>query len=116
MKKKVNKQNVNVFVPITMLASSWGGDFEKLPPNKIYDLLIDYPLDNPVKFKIKTGKTGMDLAKLMNTIGNLYEKVYEIDEADPNIYGIYGHYITDLNLSGINIDHNKLLITLDVDS
>jgi hypothetical protein len=117
MKKKTNKQSVNVHIPVTMLTSNWGGNFEKLPPNKTYELLIDYPLDNPAKFKIKTGKKGIVLTDLLALIGKFYEKVYETDDNDGGeTYGIYGHSIDDLNLGRIYVDHNKMLITLGVNS
>jgi len=116
MKKKTNKQSVDVHIPVTMLSSRWGGNFEKLPPNKTYELLIDYPLDCPARFKIKTGKNGLNLAGLLGKIGKLYEEIYEADDQGDDRYGIYGHDIGDLSLGGIIVDHDKMLITLGVDS
>lgn len=116
MKKKTNKQSVDVHIPVTMLSSKWGGNFEKLPPNKTYELLIDYPLTHPARFKIKTGKNGLNLAGLLGKIGKLYDEIYEADDSGYERYGIRNHDIGDLNLGGIDVDHNKLLITLGIDS
>lgn len=119
VKKKANKQSIDVHIPVTMLSSSWKGDFDKLPANEVYELIIDYPLDNPARYKIKTGKNGMGLVALLGTIGKFYEKTYEDEDSseDPRgRYGIYGHSIDDLSLSGVNINHTTKKITLDVDS
>lgn len=83
-----------------------------LPANEIFTLEIDYPLDKPAKFKIKTGKTGIGTAKLITKICFLYHKIYENDEK----YGIWGHCIDDLTLEGINVNFGKKLITIDVGS
>lgn len=115
MKKK--NQSITVHIPITMLSSIWKGDFQKLPPNQTYQLVIDYPLDKPAVYPIKTGKNGMGLVVLLGKIGKLYQKTYDVeDESEQGRYGIYGHSIDDLNLSGIRVNHKKKLITLGVDS
>lgn len=121
MKKKANKQSADVHVPVTMISYSWKGNIS-LPRNKIYTLFIKYPLSNPAKFDIKTGKNGMGIIELIGAIGKVYKKIYEIDDLEEKsnndnfTYGVWGHDIGDLNLSGINVDHVKKQITIDVDS
>jgi hypothetical protein len=118
----MKNQNITVHIPVTMLSSIWKGEFPKLPANKTYQLVIDYPLSNPVTYPIKTGKKGMGLVSLLGKIGKLYQKTYDVEdetlesEAEGGRYGIYGHDIGDLNLSGINVNHKTKKITLDVDS
>lgn len=115
MKKK--NQNITVHIPVTMLSSIWKGDFQKLPANQIYQLIIDYPLDKPAVYLIKTGKKGMGLIALLSKIGKLYQKTYDVeDESEAGRYGIYGHSIDDLNLTGIRVNHKTKKIILDVNS
>lgn len=119
---KKTKQSVDIFIPVTNLAAYWKGNFEKLPANKTYELVIDYPLTKPARFKINTGKKGMGLIALLGRIGKLYQRVYDKEDAtltsesEGGCYGIWGHDIGDLSIEGINIDHKKKLITLDVGS
>jgi hypothetical protein len=121
MKKKTS-QSISVHIPVTMLASKWDGDFQKLPPNKTYELIIDYPLFKPAVYKISTGKNGMGLVRLLGIIGKLYQKTYDREDAtspakdEAGVYGIHGHDIGDLNLSGISVNHKTLKIRLSVDS
>lgn len=120
MKKKI-KESIDVFVPVTSLIYS-KGNFDKLPAKKVYELVIDYPLTKPARYKINTGKNGMGLVALLNRIGKLYQKVYDREDAtmksesEGGCYGIWGHDIGDLSIEGINIDHKKKVITLDVGS
>ncbi|CAB4196966.1 hypothetical protein UFOVP1290_486 [uncultured Caudovirales phage] len=121
--KKKNKQSINVDAQVTGL-SFWKGDFDKLPPNETYQLIIDYPLGTPAVYKINTGGNGMGLPSLLARIGKFYQKTYDVEDetiskgGDPasGCYGIFGHDISDLCLEGINIDHKKKQITLDVGS
>jgi hypothetical protein len=123
-KIKQDKQRAILHVPVTMCNSIWKGDFEKLPPNETYELKIDYPLTHPARFNIKTGAKGMNIIQLIKKIGELYEMIYEAepdndepcDEDEDVLYGIYGHGIDDLSLSGINVNHTTKKITLDVGS
>ncbi len=118
-----NKQSITVFIPVTNLDGIWKGDFDKLPPNETYDLIIDYPLAVAARYKIKTGKNGMGFLQLLGRIGKLYQKTYDVEDeaistspSGHGCYGICGHDISDLSLEGINIDHKKKQITLDVGS
>jgi len=125
MKKKTNKQSVNIHVPMTMISYSWEGNIS-LPPNETYVLHVDYPLRKPAKFDIKTGKNGMGVIELINTIGKIYDKMYEVDDKEDLLsddedfegytYDICGHSIDDLSLSGIDVNHDKKKITISVDS
>lgn len=125
MKKKINKQHVKLEIQVTNLLNTWDGDLQKLPANKIFELIIDYPLSTPAIYKIKTGKKGMGLAKLLKTIGKAYQKTYNRenvsiarlkDEDAKSLYGIWGHSIDDLSIEGITVDFKKKIITLDVGS
>lgn len=96
-----------------MLSSIWKGNFDKLPANCIYNLIIDYPLEEPVIIPIKTGKFGMGLFKFLKKIGAAYEKIYDDNKGQ---FKVYGHDIYDLNLSGISVNHKTKKIKLSVDS
>lgn len=106
MKKNIN--DVTLFIPVTHLDAIWKGNFKDLPRNQNYQLIIDYPLDKPAKFKIKTGKMGIGLIRLLGIIGKKYSYVYENAEK----YGIWGHDIDDLQLEGLRINHKKKTIEL----
>lgn len=105
-------QKITLFIPVENLTAKWNGQFEKLPPNKIYEIVIDYPIDKPFVRKINTGKFGMSLFSLLRRIGKYYQSIYNCEEK----YGVWGHEITDLIIEGININHKKKLITLDIGS
>ena len=120
--KKINKQSISVDVQVLNLAAgNWKGNFDKLPANKIYELVIDYPLTHPAVYKIKTGKKGLGLVALFGKIGKLYQRTYDKEDAtleteDGGCYGIWGHSIGHLAIEGINVDHKRRLITLNVGS
>lgn len=113
MKKKAT-QSITLFIPVTQLSATWKGEFDRLPANKTFDLIIDYPLGGaqPVHFPIKTGKRGMGLIVLLGKIGQAYEKLYE----DPDGNHIYGHGIDDLQLEGIDINYKTKKIILYIGS
>lgn len=116
---KKNKESVTLDIKVAdITASIWKGDLQKLPANKTYQLIIDYPLDKPAIYKIHTSKTGMGMLALISKIGKLYEKTYEDEDAteDGGRYGIWGHSIEDLCLEGITVDHKKKRITLSIGS
>jgi hypothetical protein len=122
MKKKA-KQNITVFIPVTHLLGIWSRkEFQKLPANQTFELKIDYPLSYPAHYKIRTGKNGMGLTKLLSVIGKSYQKTYDVEDATMDTdmgcgrYGIYGHDIGDLSIVGINVDYKKKTIRLDVGS
>ena len=112
MSIKKSLQSATLFIPIISLDAVWKGDASSLPPNKTYSLIIDYPLDKPAVFKIKTGKKGMSFLSLLNKIGIFYNRVYE----DGHKYVVWGHDISDLSLEGIDINHKNKTISLYVGS
>lgn len=113
MKKKIVKQSVTVFIPITHLGSLWKGVFDKLPANQTFDLVLDYPFaGREHHFTISTGKKGMGLIALLGKIGQAYEKIYE----DPDKNGVFEHDICDLQLEGINVNRKTKKIMLLIGS
>lgn len=117
-----NSQSVTIHIPVTMLSSIWKGDFKKLPANKTYELIIDYPLIKPAIYNINTGKNGMGLVALLGKIGKLYQKTYDVEDAtlkseeEGGRYGIRNHDIDDLSLCGISVNHKYKKIRLSVNS
>lgn len=115
-------QSITLFIPVTSLDAIWRGDSKKLPANKVYQLIIDYPLSVPARYKIKTGKKGMDILKLLTVIGKCYQKTYDVEdetcesEEEGGCYGIWGHSIDDLCLEGISINHKTKKIKLFIGS
>lgn len=109
MRKKKQKVNLDIQVRSLYL---WGNDLQQLPPNQTFELIIDYPISTWARYKLKTGKSGMGLGKLLGEIGKAYQKVY----AAADKYGVWGHSIDDLAIEGINIDFVKKIIRLDVGS
>lgn len=106
-------ETISIDVQVTNLVDGfWRGRFSKLPPNRTYELIIDYPLSNPAKYRIKTGINGLSLVQLLKRIGNAYRKVYDKED----FYGVWGHYITDLAIEGISINHKTKKIRLNVGS
>lgn len=104
-------EKLNLDLPISIL-KHWNGKFEKLPANKIYNLIIDYPVSQDFVFPINTGKSGISLISLINEIGKAYRKIYK----NPSKYGVWGHDIGDLILVEIKVNHKKKLINIIVDS
>jgi hypothetical protein len=111
---KKNEQSVTIFIPVAQLSATWKGEFKKLPANKIFDLVLDYPFGGARvhRFPIKTGKKGMGLIALLGKIGQAYEKIYE----DPDKNEVFGHDIDDLQLEGIHVNYKTKKITLDIGS
>ena len=112
MKKKT--QHITIFIPVSQLNGPWKGELERLPANKTFDLILDYPFGSVREhhFAINTGKKGMGLVALLGRIGKAYEKVYQ----DPDKYGVFGHGIDDLQLEGIRINYKTRKIHLDIGS
>lgn len=101
-----------------------------LPSEKEYTLIIDYPLKNAAKFKIKTGKRGFTRSKLVATVIKYYKKVYQIEDSTSNIlpgkipgmlnrnitngmFGIWGHDIGDLILVDCLVSRGKIYLGVD---
>lgn len=83
-----------------------------LPPDLVYELTIDYPLDTPAIFKIKTGRAGLSTAGLMSKIAKCYYKVYKNEDK----YGIWGHDLSDLHFEYISVNHVNKKISICVGS
>lgn len=107
------KQKVICQVPIYMLTSTWKGEIKKLPPNKVFSLIIDYPVHKELTFKIKTGSKGLTFTKLLQKIGKVYETIYESEKYQQFIYG---HDIYDLTLEDISVDMRNKIIRLGIGS
>lgn len=101
--KKKNIQDITVFIPVTHLAAIWKGEFNKLPANKTFNLIVEYPVEYKLNFPIKTGKTGLGLVRLLGKIGKIYEKIYQ----NPDKYGVVSHGIYDLCLEGLTVNLKK---------
>lgn len=102
-------------------------------------LYIDYPLENPVKFKLKSNDDGFTKKQLALEISKKYHEIYSIEEKTAQIktipkdkrngvinrnqtdgkYGIWGHDISDLDLNSIEVYKNpvgKIQISLFIES
>lgn len=111
--KKSNKQEVICHIPVTMLASKWQGEIKRLPPNKTFTLIIDYPVVKELTFKIKTGSRGLTFIKLLQKIGKVYETIYKSKKYEQFIYG---HDISDLTLEDISVNMKNKSIRLGIGS
>ncbi len=104
-----------------------------LPPNEEYTLKITYPVSNPYKTTLKTGKRGLTRLQLVDKICKHYRKMYNEEDStsggDPGHipgmlnrmpsegkYGIWGHDISDLVLCSATVDPKSGTINLSVDS
>jgi hypothetical protein len=115
-KKKFKKFSCGCFLKIEDNYDDAKADQLYLPPNNKFELIINYPLSHPARININTGKTGMRFIGLVKKIKKAYHKIYEQDDKDPDLYGIYGHSIDDLMLEGIEVDFIKKRITLSIGS
>ena len=82
-----------------------------LAPNKKYILVINYPLNKEYRAVVSSGRGGMTLKRLLDTIVAHYYKIYK----SPRKYEIWGHGITDLAIEAMSISP-KGVITLQVGS
>ncbi|MFN5982325.1 MAG: hypothetical protein ACK476_10725 [Fluviicola sp.] len=102
-------------------------------------LYIDYPLENPVKFIIKSNVDGFTKKQLALEISEKYHELYSKEEKTAQVktipkdkrngvinrnqtdgkYGIWGHDISDLDLNSIEVYKNpdgKIQISLFIES
>lgn len=108
-----------------------------LAPNKVYKLIIDYPLQNPYTQEIKTSKKGMTLREVLNIAVDAYKKIYKQEKktsklkeesiaerskgktrlqnraSTDGIYGIWGHDLSDLTITNIIVKGNKIYLSVD---
>lgn len=108
-----------------------------IPYNSII-LIIDYPLEKPVTFDL-TSEKGFSRKQLILAISKVYHEIYRKEETSANIktipmeqreglinrnktdgeYGIWGHDLSDLDLSYIEVYKNnegKIQIILGIES
>lgn len=107
-------------------------------PKESITLIIDYPLDHSVAFELKSEK-GFSRKQLILAISEKYHEIYMKEEASASIktiplekredlinrnktngeYGIWGHDLSDLDLSSIEVYKNnsgKIQIILGIES
>lgn len=101
-------------------------------------IVIDYPLTHPYEFVLKSN-IGFTRGQLLTEISNHYYSLYDEEEKGASVktipiakrttmynrnetngkYGIWGHDIADLDLSGISVYKNKkgeMVLILDIES
>ena len=106
--------------------------------NQKIKIIIDYPLTNQYEFTLKSDK-GFSRGQLLSEISKHYYSVYEEEEKTATIktipiekrtimynrnetdgkYGIWGHDIADLDISGILVyktNNGEIIITLNIES
>lgn len=102
-------------------------------------IIIDYPLTNKVTFEISSSNEGFSRKRLIQEIGKKYYEIYEEEEKTATIktipedkrttirnrnstngkYGIWGHDLSDLVLSSIEVyknDDGRILLMLGIES
>lgn len=101
-------------------------------------LIIDYPLESPVEIDLKSDlEEGFNRKELITKISKEYHRIYKEEEESSTVevtpmeereimnrnttngkYGIWGHDLTDLDLSSIQVyqDGDDILLYLYVES
>ena len=103
-----------------------------LPADKVYTLVIDYPLNKPFKGTFKTSSRGMTRQEFADLAAKTYQMIYKIEDdmegPTPNIpgmlnrqtsdgpFGIWGHSIDGLTIHTLYVDELNRVIELGVDS
>lgn len=133
----------NKIVPWASIKNSESDSVRLIDPNrKVINareatLVIEYPLRQPVNFRI-TSENGFTKAELLRKIGQIYREIYKDEEASSTVkttpmakrgnlinrnttdgkYGIWGHDIDDLVISSATVSCNegKCVIELGIDS
>lgn len=108
-------------------------------PHSEITLIIDYPLNKPAEFNLKSSKNGFTKKQLVLEISKLYHEIYKSEEETAKTktiplekreglinrnetdgkYGVWGHDIGDLDLSGIEVyqsESGKIQVLLVVES
>ncbi|PAM94380.1 hypothetical protein B4N84_15055 [Flavobacterium sp. IR1] len=108
-------------------------------PDSEITLLIDYPLNKPAEFVLKSAGKGFTKKQLILEISKKYHEIYKEEESTAvtktlpmekrgNLinrnetdgkYGVWGHDIGDLDLSTIDVyksENGKITISLGVES
>ncbi|MFN5773340.1 hypothetical protein [Flavobacterium sp.] len=102
-------------------------------------LVIDYPLNKPAEFVIKSSEKGFTKKQLALVISKKYHEIYDSEESSAKTktipvgkregvinrnktdgkYGIWGHDISDLDLSSVEVyktEDGKIKIVLGIES
>jgi hypothetical protein len=101
-------------------------------------IVFDYPLANPTTRDISTSGEGFSRRELVELIGRFYEEIYEEEEASATtktlsmserkimnrnqtdgIYGIWGHDLDDIALSGVEVRrtaNGEIILILGIES
>lgn len=102
-------------------------------------IIIDYPLNFPATFEISTTGQGFSRKQLITEISERYHEIYKLEESTATTktipldkrkglinrnqtdgkFGVWGHDISDLDLSQIEVHKNSLgqiTLTLGVES
>ncbi|ACU64530.1 hypothetical protein Cpin_7129 [Chitinophaga pinensis DSM 2588] len=102
-------------------------------------LIIDYPLNNPAIFELSASGKGFTRKELIKYIGDKYHMIYEEEEQSATTktvplnerkelinrnttdgkYGVWGHDLSDLSLSTIEVyrdDKGQISLVLDINS
>ena len=102
-------------------------------------LIIDYPLNKPAEFMIKSPGKGFTKKQLVLEISKRYHEIYEAEESSAKTktipvekreglinrnetdgkYGIWGHDIGDLDLSSVEVykmENGKIQVLLGIES
>lgn len=108
-------------------------------PDSEITLLIDYPLNKPAEFVLKSAGKGFTKKQLILEISKKYHEIYKEEESTAvtktlpmekrgslinrnetdGKYGVWGHDIGDLDLSAIDVyrsENGKITISLGVES
>lgn len=112
---------------------------EDIIPYPKTTVIIDYPLNNPTQFTLQGLGKGMSRRELVLAISQKYHEIYAEEEAAAKIktvpadkrgtlanrnetdgkYGIWGHDLSDLVLSRIEVHKNRkgrIVLTLSIES
>ena len=102
-------------------------------------LIIDYPLNKPAKFIVKSSGKGFTKKQLVLEISKKYHEIYKTEESSAKTktipvkereglinrnetdgkYGIWGHDISDLDLSSVEVyktENGKIQVLLGIES
>ena len=80
-------------------------------PFKTATIIIRYPLNNPVRFELRPSEKGFTRKQLIQEISRKYHEIYTEEEKPGNKtngkYDIWGHDLSDLDLSTIDVHKRK---------
>jgi hypothetical protein len=108
-------------------------------PYSSASIIIDYPLNYPAVFEIKSRGEGFSRRQLIMEISSKYHEIYKLEESTAKTktipvekreglynrnqtdgkFGVWGHDITDLDLSTIEVHKNskgQITLTLGIES